>query len=236
MKDEELTGCCHITIFGVESPQSLSFNPFTLVTVIFLHIIVAVVYHTKRNKEPPQSLPFIPFALVTVIILHIIVAVVYHTKRNKVPDAATIYYSSDDEDGAVTDRSIEQVVGVVISAVVLSLYVVRRLCNSGRMQVGLYLLLVLHVAEGRSPLNDADGVAEPPQSLPFIPFALVTVIFLHIIVAVFYYTKRNKGPDAATITYTSDDEDGAVSLQQRIKPTDINRPAVDNTSDLLKSY
>ncbi|XP_037393732.1 uncharacterized protein LOC108416038 [Pygocentrus nattereri] len=36
-------------------------------------------------------------------------------------------------------------------------------------------------------------VEEPPQSLPFVPFALVTVIFLHIIVAVVYHTKRNKG-------------------------------------------
>ncbi|XP_036419753.1 junctional adhesion molecule-like [Colossoma macropomum] len=35
-------------------------------------------------------------------------------------------------------------------------------------------------------------VGEPPQSLPFIPFALVTVIFLHIIVAVVYHTKKNK--------------------------------------------
>ncbi|KAI4890842.1 hypothetical protein NFI96_014193, partial [Prochilodus magdalenae] len=34
---------------------------------------------------------------------------------------------------------------------------------------------------------------EPPQSLPFVPFALVTVIFLHIIVAVVYYTSRTKG-------------------------------------------
>ncbi|KAL6485656.1 hypothetical protein MHYP_G00050480 [Metynnis hypsauchen] len=33
------------------SPQSLPFVPFALVTVIFLHIIVDVVYHTKRNKE-----------------------------------------------------------------------------------------------------------------------------------------------------------------------------------------
>ena len=37
---------------------------------------------------------------------------------------------------------------MVISAVVLSLYVVRRFCKSGRMQVYLYLLIVLHVAEG----------------------------------------------------------------------------------------
>ncbi|KAI4900489.1 hypothetical protein NFI96_009668, partial [Prochilodus magdalenae] len=34
---------------------------------------------------------------------------------------------------------------------------------------------------------------EPPLSLPFVPFALVTVILLHIIVAVVYYTRRTKG-------------------------------------------
>ncbi|KAI4889761.1 hypothetical protein NFI96_009749, partial [Prochilodus magdalenae] len=32
-----------------------------------------------------------------------------------------------------------------------------------------------------------------PPSLPFVPIALVTVIFLHIIVAVVYYTSRTKG-------------------------------------------
>ncbi|KAL7872427.1 hypothetical protein SRHO_G00074100 [Serrasalmus rhombeus] len=81
--------------------------------------------------------------------------------------------------------------------------------------------------EGKSTLSDAAGDAEPHQSLPFIPFALVTVIFPNIIVAVVYHTKRNKVPDAATIYY-SNDEDGAVIVQQRIKPTD-NRPATDNT-------
>ncbi|KAL7888939.1 hypothetical protein AOLI_G00039130 [Acnodon oligacanthus] len=35
-------------------------------------------------------------------------------------------------------------------------------------------------------------INKPPQSLPFVPFALVNVIFLHIIVAVVYHTKRNK--------------------------------------------
>ncbi|KAI4888491.1 hypothetical protein NFI96_029743, partial [Prochilodus magdalenae] len=34
---------------------------------------------------------------------------------------------------------------------------------------------------------------EPPQSLPFVPFALVTLIFLHIVVAVVYCTRRTKG-------------------------------------------
>ncbi|XP_037393735.1 uncharacterized protein LOC119263233 [Pygocentrus nattereri] len=80
--------------------------------------------------------------------------------------------------------------------------------------------------EGKSNLYGAAGDAEPHQSLPFVPFALVTVIFLHIIVAVVYHTKRNKDP--ATIYY-SNDEDGAVTVQKRIKPTDINRPATDKT-------
>ncbi|KAI4880806.1 hypothetical protein NFI96_029403, partial [Prochilodus magdalenae] len=35
--------------------------------------------------------------------------------------------------------------------------------------------------------------SKPPQSLPFVPFALVTLIFLHIVVAVVYCTKRTKG-------------------------------------------
>ncbi|KAI4888348.1 hypothetical protein NFI96_031430, partial [Prochilodus magdalenae] len=37
------------------------------------------------------------------------------------------------------------------------------------------------------------------EPLPFVPFALVTVIFLHIIVAVVYHTKRTKGTN-----YTAD--------------------------------
>ncbi|KAL7872428.1 hypothetical protein SRHO_G00074110 [Serrasalmus rhombeus] len=61
---------------------------------------------------------------------------------------------------------------------------------------------------GNSPLTNAR--AEPPQSLPFVPFALVTVIILHIIVAVVYHTKRNKVLEAARIYYNSADE--AVSL------------------------
>ncbi|KAL7872421.1 hypothetical protein SRHO_G00074040 [Serrasalmus rhombeus] len=61
---------------------------------------------------------------------------------------------------------------------------------------------------GNSPLTNAR--AEPPQSLPFVPFALVTVIILHIIVAVVYHTKRNKVLEAARIYYNSADE--AVNL------------------------
>ncbi|XP_037393396.1 uncharacterized protein LOC119263170 isoform X1 [Pygocentrus nattereri] len=68
--------------------------------------------------------------------------------------------------------------------------------------------------KGKSALNDAAGDAGPTQALPFVPFALVTVIFLHIIVAVVYHTKRTKVPDAPTIYYSQDDEDGAVIVQQ----------------------
>ncbi|KAL6485672.1 hypothetical protein MHYP_G00050640 [Metynnis hypsauchen] len=54
------------------------------------------------------------------------------------------------------------------------------------------------------------GVAEPPRSLPFVPFAVVTVIFLHIIVAVVYCTKRNK---VTKPSMQNADEDGAVTQQ-----------------------
>ncbi|KAI4888155.1 hypothetical protein NFI96_009810, partial [Prochilodus magdalenae] len=45
------------------------------------------------------------------------------------------------------------------------------------------------------------------EPLPFVPFALVTVIFLHIIVAVVYHTKRTKDP--ARVHYSTVDGDGA---------------------------
>ncbi|MCJ8749927.1 hypothetical protein PDJAM_G00193200, partial [Pangasius djambal] len=54
-----------------------------------------------------------------------------------------------------------------------------------------------------------------PEPLPFVPFAVVTVIFLHIIVAVVYCSTRKKvsspGPD--TVHYSRADGDGTVSLQ-----------------------
>ncbi|KAI4893045.1 hypothetical protein NFI96_006436 [Prochilodus magdalenae] len=116
------------------------------------------------------------------------------------------------------------------------------------MQVWLCLLFVLHVAEeAQVPESSVypEAVAPTPsprlhstiylktsaepsttmssqkESLPFVPFALVTLIFLHIVVAVVYCTKRTKVPDAATVYYISDDEDGALekqtnSLQQNI--------------------
>ncbi|KAI4903295.1 hypothetical protein NFI96_022812, partial [Prochilodus magdalenae] len=44
----------------------------------------------------------------------------------------------------------------------------------------------------RNNQEEISRESEPPPSLPFIPFALVTVILLHIIVAVVYYTSRTK--------------------------------------------
>ncbi|XP_053369926.1 cell adhesion molecule DSCAM-like [Clarias gariepinus] len=53
------------------------------------------------------------------------------------------------------------------------------------------------------------------ESLPFVPFAVVTVIFLHIIVAVVYCSTRKKdspySPDR--VHYSRADGDGKVNLQ-----------------------
>ncbi|KAK3521022.1 hypothetical protein QTP86_018667 [Hemibagrus guttatus] len=47
--------------------------------------------------------------------------------------------------------------------------------------------------------------------LPYIPIAVVTVIFLHILVALVYCTTIKKGP--GTVHYSRGDGDGTVSLQ-----------------------
>ncbi|XP_034158058.2 uncharacterized protein LOC117596623 isoform X1 [Pangasianodon hypophthalmus] len=52
-----------------------------------------------------------------------------------------------------------------------------------------------------------------PEPLPFVPFAVVTVIFLHIIVAVVYCSTRKKDP--ARVHYSTADGDGSVNLQCR---------------------
>ncbi|XP_066533985.1 polymeric immunoglobulin receptor-like [Hoplias malabaricus] len=56
-------------------------------------------------------------------------------------------------------------------------------------------------------------IKDSPQSLPFVPFALATVILLHVVVAVVYCTMREKVPDSATAIYSNVGEDGAVRLQ-----------------------
>ncbi|XP_060762729.1 uncharacterized protein LOC132872137 [Neoarius graeffei] len=60
-----------------------------------------------------------------------------------------------------------------------------------------------------SPHSKPD-IEVSPEHLPYIPFGVVTVFFLHIIVAVVYYTTRKKGP--VTVHYSRADGDGTVSL------------------------
>ncbi|KAI4880709.1 hypothetical protein NFI96_006310 [Prochilodus magdalenae] len=64
-------------------------------------------------------------------------------------------------------------------------------------------------------------VDKPPQSLPFDPFALVTVILLHIIIAVVYYTSRTKGP--ARVHYSTADGDG-VQGRENNKEVHLTSP------------
>ncbi|XP_060769897.1 cell adhesion molecule DSCAM-like [Neoarius graeffei] len=60
-----------------------------------------------------------------------------------------------------------------------------------------------------SPHSKPD-IEVSPEHLPYIPFGVVTVFFLHIIVAVVYYITRKKGP--VTVHYSRADGDGTVSL------------------------
>ncbi|KAL7872440.1 hypothetical protein SRHO_G00074230 [Serrasalmus rhombeus] len=53
-------------------------------------------------------------------------------------------------------------------------------------------------------------IAGCPKSLPFVPFAVMIVIFLHIIVAVVYLTRIEDSPRAH---YSTADGDGVVSLE-----------------------
>ncbi|KAI5094551.1 hypothetical protein C0J45_16275 [Silurus meridionalis] len=48
------------------------------------------------------------------------------------------------------------------------------------------------------------------ESLPYFPFAVVTVIFLHIIVAVVYCSTKKKGPN--TVHYSRGDGDGTLHI------------------------
>ncbi|KAI4898209.1 hypothetical protein NFI96_027661, partial [Prochilodus magdalenae] len=137
----------------------------------------------------PQSLPFVPFALVTVILLHVIVAVVYYTSRTKgtiLPEFTTALLM--EMECATLSISAEGPPTPSTSTPVR---------NS-------------QTKPGSSPASSAEFPDEPPPSLPFVPFALVTVILLHIIVAVVYYTSRTKGPDR--VHYHTGDGDGVVSL------------------------
>ncbi|XP_066533994.1 V-set and immunoglobulin domain-containing protein 1-like [Hoplias malabaricus] len=57
-----------------------------------------------------------------------------------------------------------------------------------------------------------EGKAQVSTVTALVPFALVTVVFLHIVVAVVYCTKRSKAPDSSPVYYNTVDGEGAVKL------------------------
>ncbi|XP_036419410.1 cell surface A33 antigen-like [Colossoma macropomum] len=77
----------------------------------------------------------------------------------------------------------------------------------------------------------------PPQSLPFIPFALVTVIFLHIIVAVVYHTKRNKD-DTTVVGLISNNNDSAYreEVNQIVIWCDNNNLNLNKTNEMTVDF
>ncbi|KAL7872433.1 hypothetical protein SRHO_G00074160 [Serrasalmus rhombeus] len=99
------------------------------------------------------------------------------------------------------------------------------------MLLTFYLLFIgLHVSEEGPPITTASTAVvnvhtspaasipqtpqtsdECPKSLPYIPFAVITVIVLHIIVAVVYLITTTKDP--ARGHYSTADGDGVVSLE-----------------------
>ncbi|XP_058248051.1 polymeric immunoglobulin receptor-like [Hemibagrus wyckioides] len=68
---------------------------------------------------------------------------------------------------------------------------------------------------GRDKYTDVKLVVKvAPEPLPFIPVAMVTVIFLHMIVAGVYCTTRKKAlPDPARVLYSTAGGDGNVNLE-----------------------
>ncbi|KAI4893914.1 hypothetical protein NFI96_007688, partial [Prochilodus magdalenae] len=168
---------------------------------------------------PPVPLPFVPYALVTVIILHIIVAVVYcRTKGCSLTDRGQTLSITAHRGGSVLlpcsctelrakpetftwRRYNENRKGFERIPSESDQYRNRvQLVNDH--SPGNLSLLISHLTEEDGGVYRCDGVKsgytyirltveEPPVPLPFVPYALVTVIILHIIVAVVYC--RTKG-------------------------------------------
>ncbi|KAI4878665.1 hypothetical protein NFI96_031087, partial [Prochilodus magdalenae] len=221
-----------------EPPQSLPFIPFALVTLIFLHIVVAVVYCTKRTKgctledhqqrkgitaytggsvllpcycTDPQSRPekfrwkkystntqrWEELSSESDQYRNRVQLVNDHSPGNL---SLLIPHPTEEDGGAYrctvdgsgfTYRSPQtpQTHCVKIQTKPFDRFVSYQFTlydSQGNYNFRL-LQMALH-KEGRA-IKD---LREPPQSLPFIPFALVTLIFLHIVVAVVYCTKRTK--------------------------------------------
>ncbi|XP_066533996.1 junctional adhesion molecule-like [Hoplias malabaricus] len=174
----------------------------------------------SSQKESPPSLPFVPFALVTVVFLHIVVAVVYCTKRSKgcsLEATGQTTYITAFKGGSVLlpcyctelRAKPERITWKFVKSS-WTVIPIKNIEYQGRFQLhnsqspGNLSLLISHLTEedGGGYWCDTEGsghtdieltIEESPPSLPFVPFALVTVVFLHIVVAVVYCTKRSKG-------------------------------------------
>ncbi|KAI4876890.1 hypothetical protein NFI96_031256, partial [Prochilodus magdalenae] len=165
---------------------------------------------------PPVPLPFIPYALVTVIILHIIVAVVYcRTKGCSLTDRGQTLSITAHRGGSVLLPCSCTELRAKPETFTWNRYNQnweRISSESGRYRnrvqlvndhsPGNFSLLISHLTEEDGGEYECDAVSsgsmvirltveEPPVPLPFVPYALVTVIILHIIVAVVYC--RTKG-------------------------------------------
>ncbi|KAL7872461.1 hypothetical protein SRHO_G00074440 [Serrasalmus rhombeus] len=68
----------------------------------------------------------------------------------------------------------------------------------------------IHTSPTTSTTQSSQTPEGCPKSLPFVPFAVMIVIFLHIIVAVVYLTRTKDSPRAH---YSTADGDGVVSLE-----------------------
>ncbi|KAI4876004.1 hypothetical protein NFI96_008123, partial [Prochilodus magdalenae] len=192
-------------------------------------------------KEPPVPLPFVPYALVTVIILHIIVAVVYcRTKGCSLTDRGQTLSITAHRGGSVLlpcsctelrakpetftwNRDNQNSKDYERIPIESDEYRNRvQLVNDH--SPGNLSLLISRLTEEDGGLYRCDGVKsgltyirltveEPPVPLPFIPYALVTVIILHIIVAVVYC--RTKGcilTDKEQTLYVTAHRGGSVLL------------------------
>ncbi|KAI4879273.1 hypothetical protein NFI96_032746, partial [Prochilodus magdalenae] len=213
---------------------SLPFVPFALVVVIFLHIVVGVVYCTKRTKDPrvhystgdgDDGVDCTPGETRENMNNNYITTTAYmnitaHTGGSVLlPCSCTDLQTKPEEfiwkkenRNTQERKEIFRESGQYRNRV--------QLVNDH--SPGNLSLLISHLTEGDG--GDYECAVKGShilirltlegktlKSLPFVPFALVTVIFLHIVVGVVYRTRRTKDP---RVHYsTGDGEDGVVGLE-----------------------
>ncbi|KAI4890844.1 hypothetical protein NFI96_014195 [Prochilodus magdalenae] len=225
-------GYLDIRLSVKEPPQSLPFVPFALVTVIFLHIIVAVVYHAKRTKGTNYTADLTErdgtgrdwMGRVSFSFLY------YHYHLPLYNRVAVTTAR-----GGLYGRRISSIMYSTLQEnSTTAAYKFREFCIGCTLENREQLLTIAAHTGGSVLLpcsctdlqtkpekfswkkenretQTKEKISSESEPLPFVPFALVTVIFLHIIVAVVYHTKRTKDP--ARVHYSTVDGDGAVSLE-----------------------